>query len=87
MKPKNGDMYMKDDNQVIIFYGDVPGHDADANRGITAIFGEGYSGKLGIAEQLTSYHNEIVEGDTRYTYIGNISDIFRGILDDKPKAR
>ena len=87
MKPKNGDMYMKDGNQVIIFHGDIPNPEAGANRGITAVFGEEYSGKFGVSENLTRYYTEIMEGDTRYIYMGNISDIFRGVLDGKTKAR
>ena len=86
MKPKNGDMYMKRDNQILIFHGKRATHDSGSDRYITAVFGGTYSGNFGVGGD-SDKAKEIEECPELYTYLGNISDIFRGVLDGKTKAR
>lgn len=78
-KIKNGDMYLKDDNQIIIVHGNRPAQDTGADRYITAVFGDKYSGNFGTGSDEKALLG-IQNGDERYTYIGNLSDIFRKIL-------
>ena len=88
MKPKNGDMYLRDTDQIIIFHGKAPTEGEPVSQYFTAVFGEAYSGNFAsYPTNEMGYLSDVENGNTRYTYIGNISDIFRGILDDKTKAR
>ena len=80
---KIGDVYLKDENQIIIFYGSRPAADAKLENYITAVFGDSYSGNFGVTDferlpkTITSIRNE----DPRFTYIGNLKDMFGKVLD------
>lgn len=80
---KIGDVYLKDENQIIIFYGSRPAADAKLENYITAVFGDSYSGNFGVTsgEYTEATKTSIVCEDPRFTYIGNLKDIFRKVLD------
>ena len=92
MEPNNGDIYLRDDDQIIIFFDEDKCHDTSlANSCITAIFSA--SGKWGMSTK--NYHKRYIQeingdpyrGTCSMKFVGNLTDIFRGILNDCSKAR
>jgi len=81
MTPNNGDIFLRDNDQIVIFFDTkIVSFESDASAAITAIFSG--SGKWG--QSKPEYYNqmtrEIWDDNPRMTYLGNMTDIFRKVL-------
>jgi hypothetical protein len=82
MIPKNGDIFLRDNDQIVIFFDTkIISSESDASAAITAIFSA--SGKWGQTkpEYYKEMTREITEDNSKMTYLGNMTYVFKKVLD------